>query len=65
MCVPMQALELDPANESYRANLATVEEQLRVPNPAAAPGPPLSGGGGGGGGGTEGGVDPSAGLGGK
>ena len=66
MCMCPQALELDPTNESYRANLTTVEEQLRVPNPAAAPGPPPSGGGGAGGvGGAEGGADPSAGLGGK
>ena len=67
MCMCPQALELDPTNESYRANLTTVEEQLRVPNPAAAPGPPPGPPPSGGGevGGAEGGADPSAGLGGK
>lgn len=68
MYVCPQALELDPGNESYNANLITVEEQLRAPNPAAAaaaaaPGPPPSAGGVGGG--AEGGIDPSAGLGGE
>ena len=46
----LQALELDPGNESYQSNLQTVEEHLVQPPGAAGVAA--------GGGGAEGGADP-------
>ena len=45
----LQAIELDPGNESYKANLQTVEEQLRgdAGTASSAGGGATSGGGGG------------------
>lgn len=53
---PLQALQLEPENESYRTNLQTVEEQLQ--SPPSAPG----GTGGGAGPGVGGGVGGGAGA---